>query len=109
MPWLDLLKSNLSLRRVLLEPACFKNGPCTADRLRLCFVLDQKKLINARGGLYNRITQRIKLIPFTLVKRVVHFKPWGKPATIQNLELYMAMVGIPFYLKRNRKSKVRPD
>ncbi len=66
----------------------------------------RKKLINARGGLYNRITQRIKLMPFTLHETALFLQSLGvQLPPYQILELYMAMGGIPFYLKEVERGK----
>lgn len=66
----------------------------------------RKNLINARGGLYNRITQRIKLVPFTLHETALFMQSMGvNLPQYQVLELYMAMGGIPFYLKEVEKGK----
>lgn len=63
-------------------------------------------LINAKGGLYNRITQSILLKPFTLKKteeflNYLKFKYTKK----QVLDIYMITGGIPFYLKQLKRSK----
>jgi uncharacterized protein len=66
----------------------------------------RKKLIQARGGLHNRVTQRMKLIPFTLHETDLYIKSCGiKMPQYQILELYMAMGGIPFYLKEITRGK----
>jgi len=59
-----------------------------------------KKVINNKGGLHNRVTKRIRLLPFTiretkmfLSKRKVNLDNY------QVLQLYMVMGGIPTYLK----------
>lgn len=66
----------------------------------------RKKLINARGGLYNRVTQRIKLMPFNLHETELFLLERGINFTrYQILELYMAMGGIPFYLNEIEKGK----
>lgn len=66
----------------------------------------RKKLINARGGLYNRVTQRIKLVPFNLHETELFLHERGISLTrYQILELYMAMGGIPFYLNEIEKGK----
>ena len=66
----------------------------------------RKKLIKARGGLYNRVTQRIKLRPFTLGEAASFLKNQGIDLPkYQILELYMVMGGIPFYLKEAEKGK----
>ncbi len=66
----------------------------------------RKNLINARGGLYNRITQRIKLMPFNLYETASFIQSMGiNLPQYQMLELYMVMGGIPFYLKELEKGK----
>lgn len=58
-----------------------------------------KHLIKNRGGLHNRITDRIKLNPFTLEETETFLQ--SKNAIYnryQTLLLYMAFGGIPFYL-----------
>ena len=56
-------------------------------------------LIKNRGGLHNRITNRIKLAPFTLeeTETFLHQKN-AIYNRYQTLLLYMALGGIPFYL-----------
>ena len=57
------------------------------------------KLILNRGGLHNRITERILLQPFTLKETEAFMQSKGVFFDrYQLLELYMAMGGIPFYL-----------
>ena len=64
----------------------------------------QNKLINARGGLYNRITNQIKLQQFTLGECEELFKQMGLVLTRRDIvEAYMATGGIPYYLNYFRK------
>jgi len=66
----------------------------------------RKNLINARGGLYNRVTQRIKLMPFNLHETALFVQNLGVTLPHnQILELYLVMGGIPFYLKEVGKGK----
>ncbi len=58
-----------------------------------------RKVVNNKGGLHNRITQRIRLMPFSLQEteaylqaKNIHFSRY------QLLQLYMIMGGIPHYL-----------
>lgn len=57
------------------------------------------KLINHKGGLHNRVTERIKLEPFEL-REAEELLKTKNPAInrYQILQLYMVMGGIPFYL-----------
>jgi uncharacterized protein len=59
-----------------------------------------KKVINNRGGLHNRVTRRIRLLPFT-VSETAEFLKYKKVKLdqYQVLQLYMAMGGVPQYLK----------
>jgi AAA+ ATPase superfamily predicted ATPase len=59
------------------------------------------KLVHAKGGLYNRITQRIALDPFTLAEASAFLRSRGirwKPRQVT--DAYMALGGIPHYLKQ---------
>ncbi len=59
-----------------------------------------KRVVNHKGGLHNRITQRIFLRPFTLKETREYLKAKRVNFTAQQLvELYMAIGGIPHYLK----------
>ncbi|MCP4504682.1 MAG: ATP-binding protein, partial [Deltaproteobacteria bacterium] len=62
------------------------------------------KLIHAKGGLYNRVTQRIWLQPFTLAETDAYLKSRNvRLNKRQTSLLYMCMGGIPFYLKNVKK------
>jgi len=59
-----------------------------------------KKLIRDKGGLHNRVTERILVQPFSLQETEVFLKAKGGDYDrYQLLELYMAVGGIPFYLE----------
>ncbi len=61
-------------------------------------------LIHAKGGLYNRITKRILLEPFNLKETQQFLESRSiRLKRKQILDLYMAMGGIPFYLKEVKK------
>lgn len=63
-------------------------------------------LIYATGGLYNRITKRILLEPFNLKETEQFLESRSiRLKKKQILDLYMAMGGIPFYLKEVKKGK----
>ena len=107
MPWLDGPKSNfisaleyfwnkhVSVMDNVLLIACGSASSWI-----------KKKLINARGGLHNRVTQRIKLLPFNLQETALFLNALGLHLTqFQIIEIYMAMGGIPFYLKEITRGK----
>ncbi len=61
-----------------------------------------QQIVRAKGGLHNRLTCQIRLLPFTLretheflrVRGIKHLTPY------QLAELYMVMGGVPHYLKQ---------
>ena len=58
------------------------------------------KVVKSRGGLHNRITKRIRLMPFTLHETEKYLKNRNVQLDRYSiLELYMVMGGIPHYLK----------
>ena len=59
-----------------------------------------RKLLHARGGLHNRATRRIRLEPFTLAESAEHLASRRVAlGPYSTLELYLALGGIPHYLK----------
>ncbi|MCU0428148.1 MAG: ATP-binding protein [Candidatus Kapabacteria bacterium] len=62
-----------------------------------------RNVVNAHGGLHNRITRRIFLQPFTLHETELFLQSRGlKYNRFQIVQLYMALGGIPHYLKEIR-------
>ncbi len=64
------------------------------------------KVVNNKGGLHNRITKRIFLQPFTLAETEAFLK--NKKIGFkrhQIIEIYMALGGIPHYLKEIKSGK----
>ena len=65
-----------------------------------------QNLINAKGGLYNRITQRIELKPFTLQETEQFCLSKNlKYTQYQIIQLYMVMGGVPFYWQAVEQGK----
>jgi uncharacterized protein len=59
-----------------------------------------KRVVNDRGGLHNRITKRIHLEPFTLNETEAYLQSRNVYLDrYQIIQIYMAMGGIPHYLK----------
>lgn len=59
-----------------------------------------QKVLNNRGGLHNRVTRRIRLLPFNIAETAAFLK--SRKINLdqyQILQIYMAMGGIPQYLK----------
>ena len=60
-----------------------------------------QNIVRAKGGLHNRLTRQIRLLPFTLSESELFLKSRSVDLTpLQIVELYMAMGGIPHYLKQ---------
>ena len=59
-----------------------------------------QKVVNNKGGLHNRITRKIRLLPFSLKETLAYLR-YNKVSLdeYQILQLYMAIGGIPQYLK----------
>jgi len=65
-----------------------------------------RKVINNKGGLYNRVTRKIRLLPFTIGETEKYLKSRGiRLDRYQVLQLYMVMGGIPQYLKGIEKGE----
>ncbi|MCA9645124.1 MAG: hypothetical protein KC492_30750, partial [Myxococcales bacterium] len=64
------------------------------------------KLLHARGGLHNRITRQIRLEPFDLRETRQLLKSRGiELSSYQLLELYLALGGVPHYLKQMQRGE----
>ncbi len=64
-----------------------------------------KKIIKNRGGLHNRVTRKIRLLPFNLSETFLYLKHVGYQCNHQQVvKLFMAMGGIPFYLNQIKKN-----
>jgi AAA+ ATPase superfamily predicted ATPase len=100
-PWVDSMRSGF-----LPAFENFWNAYCTTRKDLIVVVCGSsasymiKKIIRNRGGLHNRITQKIKLEPFTLseVKAFFKYKRIRLP-DIEILKLYMTFGGIAEYLE----------
>ncbi len=69
-----------------------------------------KKIINDRGGLHNRITTHIRLMPFTLRETKTFLEMNQVQLTLKDIaQLYICMGGIPFYLKNVQPGKSIPQ
>lgn len=62
------------------------------------------KIVESKGGLHNRLTKAIRLLPFTLSETKEFLKSRGIHLNdYQILDLYLVMGGIPHYLKQVEK------
>jgi len=60
-----------------------------------------KNIIKSKGGLHNRLTQKIKLVPFNLheTEQLLKYNK-AKFSRYDILQVYMAMGGVPHYLDK---------
>lgn len=64
-----------------------------------------ENLINAKGGLHNRITKSILLKPFNLAQTKEYLEYLGFKLSLKNiLDIYMVTGGVPFYLQELKKT-----
>ena len=101
LPWLDTARSKFC-------PALehFWNSWASKRRDVLLVVCGSaaswmvKHLVEAKGGLHNRVTCKIRLLPFTLGETRAFLRSRKVQLTdYQIIELYMALGGVPHYLK----------
>lgn len=100
LPWLDTRRSGF-----LSAFSYWWNMYASRDSNRLVIICGSaaswmiKHIVNNKGGLHNRITQRLRLIPFTLkeTENYLLYRNVRLPH-IQVLQIYMVMGGIPHYL-----------
>ncbi|WP_316843884.1 hypothetical protein [Pedobacter psychrodurus] len=65
-----------------------------------------KKVVNSKGGLHNRLTRKIRLLPFTLHETEQYLKSNNIHIDrYQVLTIFMAMGGVPHYLKALKKGE----
>lgn len=105
MPWMDNKKSDF-------VPALenFWNGWASGKKNIMLIVCGSstswitKKIFRNKGGLYNRTTRQIALMPFTLYECGEYFADRGIAMNTQDLiESYMIFGGIPYYLRMIEK------
>jgi uncharacterized protein len=105
LPWLDTAKSGFI-------PALeyFWNAWASSRSDILLIVCGSaaswmiNNLINHRGGLHNRVTDRLILEPFSLAECEQYFQSRGlNYERYQILQIYMVTGGIPFYLEQLNK------
>ena len=107
LPWLDTPRSNF-----LRALEYFWNGWASHQK-NIVFIICGSatsyivnKIFNNKGGLHNRVTQKIKIFPFTLKETKEFLISKGIDWTnYQITKAYMATGGIPFYLEAFEKGK----
>lgn len=101
LPWLDSPRSNF-----LSAFSYFWNSWAVKQPHLLTIICGSaaswmiKNVVNNKGGLHNRITKTIRLLPLTLAETETYLKNRHVQLDrYQVLQIYMAMGGIPHYLK----------
>lgn len=107
VPWLATVKS-----RFLTAFEAFWNGWASARKDIVVIICGSaaawmiQKVEKSKGGLYNRVTKRIVLKPFTLAETEAFFA--SKSLTLSRfhtVELYMMLGGVPHYLNQIQKGE----
>lgn len=98
--WFDTHKSGfLAALNIFWNDFCTKRNDVV---LVICgsaasWIID--KVINNKGGLHNRITRQIQLLPFNLAETKLYLQSLQVKLTNKDIvQLYMATGGVPFYL-----------
>jgi uncharacterized protein len=100
LPWMDTRDS-----KFVMELEYFWNS-WASEKKNLIFIVSGSatswmlnELINNTKGLHNRVTQQLKILPFTLQETKLFLESKKINYSIQQLlQVYMAVGGIPFYL-----------
>ncbi len=107
VPWMATIKS-----RFLTAFEAFWNGWASGRKDLVVIICGSasswmiQKIEKSKGGLYNRVTKRIVLKPFTLSETEQFFQ--GKNIVLSRIhitELYMGLGGVPHYLNQVRKGE----
>jgi AAA+ ATPase superfamily predicted ATPase len=106
-PWVDTPRSNF-----LSAFSYFWNSWGVKQKNLLVVVCGSaaswmiKNVVHNKGGLHNRITRSIRLLPFNLAETEAYLKSRTiNLERYQILQIYMAMGGVPFYLKNVHKGE----
>ncbi len=107
LPWMDTPRS-----KFLMAFENFWNSYCSKRNDLIVVICGSaaswmiKKILRNKGGLYNRVTHKIRLRPFNLYETELFLKSkgivWSRYDMVQ---CYMMMGGIPFYLDQVRKGE----
>jgi uncharacterized protein len=107
LPWLDTMHSGF-----LAAFDYWWNSWCTKRKNVLVVICGSaaswmiNKIINNKGGLHNRVTKEINLLPFTLAETKEFFTLKKiKLDDYQIAQIYMAMGGVPLYLDAVERGK----
>ena len=104
-PWIATARS-----KFLMAFENFWNRYCTGRNDLIVVICGSaasymiQKIVRNRGGLHNRITRQIRLLPFNLHETTLFLKSRSISYTRYDiLQLYMTMGGVPHYLDKLEK------
>lgn len=107
LPWFDTPRS-----KFLTAFENFWNAYCTKRRDIVCVICGSaaswmiKKVLKNKGGLHNRVSEKIRLIQFNLQEVDMFLKAKGiRWSKYDIAQLYMTTGGIPYYLDAVRKGE----
>jgi uncharacterized protein len=107
LPWFDTPKS-----KFLMAFENFWNTYCTKRNDLIVVICGSaaswmiKKIVKNKGGLHNRVAEKIRLNPFSLHETELFLNDrFIKMSRYDILQLYMVTGGVPFYLDRIRKGE----
>ena len=107
LPWFDTPRSNF-----LAVFENFWNSYCTKRNDIICVICGSaaswmiKKVLKNKGGLHNRVSEKIRLTPFNLKEVQLFLKEKGvKWSPYDIAQLYFTTGGVPHYLNAVRKGE----
>lgn len=107
LPWFDTPRS-----KFLMAFENFWNAYCTKRNDIICVICGSaaswmiKKILKSKGGLHNRVSEKIRLKQFNLHEVELFFREKGIRLSQYDIaQLYLTTGGIPFYLDAVRKGE----
>lgn len=107
LPWFDTPKS-----KFLMAFENFWNAYCTKRNDIVCVICGSaaswmiRKILKNKGGLHNRVAEKVRLVQFNLSEVELFLKAkgiqWSKYDIVQ---LYLTTGGVPYYLDAVRKGE----
>ncbi|MCB0854849.1 MAG: ATP-binding protein, partial [Bacteroidetes bacterium] len=107
LPWFDTPRS-----KFLMAFENFWNAYCTKRNDIICVICGSaaswmiKKILKNKGGLHNRISEKIRLMQFNLYEVELFLKEKGIQWSKYDIaQLYLTTGGIPYYLDAIRRGE----
>jgi AAA+ ATPase superfamily predicted ATPase len=108
LPWLNTPRS-----KFMAALQHFWNGFCTRRKDIILVVCGSaaswmiQNIVKSKGGLHNRLTRQIRLLPFTLAETKFYLQSRNMKSldNYSILQIYMTIGGVPYYLSKIEKGK----